>query len=171
MTQEENKEEKKESAPEENSEQLKQNLEKSEQQKNEYLAGWKRERADFLNYKREEMERIEELIKYGNEELILKILPVMDSVYNAEKNIPDDISQNQWIKGFLQIKSQIQNFLKNQGVEEIKSLGEKFDPRYHEVIEEILTKEKESGIIVEEAQKGYLLKGKVLQSAKVKVAK
>ena len=47
----------------------------------EYLNGWKRERADFLNYKKDEMERIGQLVKYSNEELILKIIPILDNIY------------------------------------------------------------------------------------------
>ena len=75
------------------------------------------------------------------------------------------------MKGFLQIKTQLQNFLKNHGLEEIKSLGEKFDPNFHEIIEEVETKNKESGIIIEEIQKGYKIKNRLLRPAKVKISK
>jgi Molecular chaperone GrpE (heat shock protein) len=75
------------------------------------------------------------------------------------------------IKGFLQIKKQILEFLKKYGVEEIKSVGEKFDPVFHEVVEEIDTDKFETGTIVEEIQKGYKINGRVLRPARVKVAK
>lgn len=150
---------------------LKKKLEECQKQKDEYLAGWQRARADFLNYKKEEMERIGQFLKYANEDLILKILPILDNIYIAEKKIPEELKDSQWIQGFLKIKNQFENFLKEQGIEEIKSLGEKFDPNFQEVVEEVETKDKESGIIIEEIQKGYKLRGKIVRPAKVKVVK
>jgi len=164
---------------EQNIEELKKKLEECEKLKDEYLAGWQRERADFLNYKREELERIGEILKYTNVGLILNILPILDNFEIAEKKLPEDLKNDENVKGILQIKNQILNFLKNQGVEEIKSAGEKFDPNFHEAVEEIEPpsakategKDIKSGIIVEEIQKGYKIHGKVLRPAKVRVAK
>ena len=164
---------------EQNIEELKKKLEECEKLKDEYLAGWQRERADFLNYKREELERIGEILKYTNIGLILNILPILDNFEIAEKKLPEDLKNDENVKGILQIKNQILNFLKNQGVEEIKSAGEKFDPNFHEAVEEIEPpsakategKDIKSGIIVEEIQKGYKINGKLLRPAKVRVAK
>jgi len=152
-------------------EELKKQLEECEKFKEEYLAGWQRERADFLNYKKEEMERIGDILKYANEGLILKILPILDNFEIAEKKLPEDLKNNDNVKGLLMIKNQILEFLKSQGLEEIKSEGEKFDPHLMEVIEEIEIKDKESGIIIEEVQKGYKINGRLLRPAKVKVTK
>ncbi|HOW13078.1 MAG TPA: nucleotide exchange factor GrpE [Candidatus Pacearchaeota archaeon] len=146
-------------------------LEKCEKEKKEYLEGWKRERADFLNYKKDEIERIEGLIKYANEELILKFLPILDNLEIAEKNISENLKENEEVKGLLQIKAQILDFLKSQGLSEIKALGELFDPHFHEAIDEIEDKEKDSGIIIEEVRKGYLLNNKVLRPSRVKIVK
>lgn len=146
-------------------------LKECQKLRDHYLAGWKRARADFLNYKKEEAERIKELIKYSNEELILKILPILDNIYVAERKIPDDLKDNKWVKGLLQIKNQILDFLKSQEVEEIKSLNKKFDPNFHEVVEEIEKKDSESGIIIEEIKKGYIFNGKVIRPARVKISK
>jgi molecular chaperone GrpE len=146
-------------------------LEECEKLKNEYLASWQRERADFLNYKREELERVEEILKYANEGLILKILPILDNFEMVTKKLPEDLKNNENVKGILQIKNQILNFLKEQGVEEIKSIGEKFDPNLQEVVEEVKIEGKESGIIIEEIQKGYKINGRLLRPAKVKVTK
>ncbi|HDJ30427.1 MAG TPA: nucleotide exchange factor GrpE, partial [bacterium] len=140
-------------------------------EKEEFLAGWQRERANFLNYKKEETERFKDIIKYANEEFILKILPVLDNFEKAEKEIPEDMKENQYLKGLLQIKIQLLDFLKNQGLKEIQSLGKKFDPNFHEVVEEVEVKDKESGVVIEEVQKGYILEDKVLRPAKVKVSK
>ena len=157
-----------------NIEDLKKQLEEFKKQKEEYLAGWQRERADFLNYKKEEMERIKGFLAYFGEEFVLKILPIMDNFEVVEKKLPEDLKNNENMKGILQIKNQILDFLKSQGVEEIKSVGEKFDPNLHEVIEEVepaSSAGKEPGIIVEEIQKGYKINGRLLRPAKVKVTK
>ena len=139
--------------------------------KDEYLAGWQRARANFLNYKSGELERIGEIIKYADTGLILKILPILDSFEIAEKNIPDNLKNNENVKGLLQIKAQLRDFLKGLGIEEIGVLGKKFDPNFQEIVEEVEVKEKESGMVIEEVQKGYKIHGKVLRPAKVKVSK
>lgn len=146
-------------------------LEECKKQKDEYLAGWQRERADFLNYRKEEMDRIGELLKYAGEEMVLRLLPILDNFEISEKNMPEDLKNNDNIKGLLQIKNQITDFLKNQGVEEIKTVGEKFDPNSMETVEEIEGKGKDSGTVVEEIQKGYKINGRLLRPAKVRVTK
>ena len=160
-------EEKKES----NIEELKKKLEECEKLKNEYLLGWQRERADLLNYKKEELERVGEILKYANVGLILQILSVLDNLDVVEKKLPENLKKDENVKGILQIKAQILDFLKSQGVEEIKTMGEKFDPNFMEIVETIEAKDKNSGIIVEEIQKGYSLHSKVLRPAKVKIRK
>jgi len=182
-----------------NSEELEKKIEELKKQKDEYLAGWQRSRADLLNYKKEEMERIGQLINYAKEELILDILPIMDNFEVIEKKLPENLKKDDFVKGLMQIKIQFQDFLKSQGVEEIKSMGEKFDPNLHEAVEEVEKKDpsstaelttgqsKESGIIgeedkssslplaearvFEEIQKGYKINGRLLRPAKVKVVK
>lgn len=156
-------------------EEVQKKIEKYQKEKNEYLAGWQRARADFLNYKKDEAERIGEIVKYANENLILKILPILDNFEKAENEVVNmkhkDGKIKKSIDGFLQIKKQIQDFLKNQGVEEIKCLGEKFDPNFQEVMEEVEVKDRESGVVIKEIQKGYKLFGKVIRPAKVKIIK
>ena len=168
MTQEEKKQQEK---AELNIEEIKKKLEECQKLKDEYLTGWQRARADLLNYKKEEMERIGEFLKYADVGLILKILPILDNFELAEKKTSEDLKNNNSIKGILQIKNQFQDFLKNQGVEEINCLGQKFDPNFQEIVEEVEIKDKESGIITEEIQKGYKINGRLLRPAKVKVAK
>lgn len=123
----------------------------------EYLNGWKRERADFLNYKKEEMERIAQLVKYANEELILKFLPVLDNMCLATEHIKDE--------GVTQIKKQFEDFLEKQGIEHIEVLGKPFDPATMEAVEG------EGETVLEEIQRGYTMHGKVIRPAKVKTTK
>jgi len=151
--------------------QLKKKLEECQKVKDEYLAGWQRERADFLNYKKGELERIGEILKYAATGLIFKFLPILDNLELAEKKLPKGLKDDENVKGLLQIKAQFKDILKNQGIEEIESLGKKFDPSFHEVVEEVEIKDKESGVVIEEVQKGYQIHGKVLRPAKVKVSK
>ncbi|MDO8559048.1 MAG: nucleotide exchange factor GrpE [bacterium] len=143
--------------------------EECEKKAAEYLAGWQRARADFLNYKKEEMERIGEFLKYGTEEMISKVLPILDNFEIIESKLPENLKQDENIKGLLQIKKQLSDFLKNHGVEEIKSVGEKFDANLHEVVEEVAGVQ--PGVIMSEVQKGYKINGRLLRPARVKIAK
>ncbi|MEK7503593.1 MAG: nucleotide exchange factor GrpE, partial [Patescibacteria group bacterium] len=115
---------------------IQEKLEESEKKAAEYLAGWQRARADFLNYKKEEIERVGEFMKYANEEFVSKVLPILDNFTEAEKSIPDNKKDN-YLKGISQIKRQFEDFLKSRGVEEVNSVGEKFDPNFHEIIGEV----------------------------------
>jgi molecular chaperone GrpE len=144
-------------------------LEQLKQKTEEYLNGWKRERADFLNYKKDEMERIGQMIKYANEEIILKLLPVLDNLLLAQAHINDE--------GLAQVIKQFQDLLQKEGIEHIEVLGKQFDANTMEATEEI-SKEalggptpQESGVVVEEVQRGYTLHGKLIRPAKVRIAK
>lgn len=127
----------------------------------EYLNGWKRERADFLNYKKSEMERISELAKYANTEIILKIIPILDNLCLAASHIKDE--------GVAQIKKQLEDFLSKEGIDTIETVGKKFDPNTMEAVGEVEGKEKD--IVVEETQRGYTMHGKLICPAKVKISK
>ncbi len=147
----------------------KKELEECQKQKDEYLAGWQRAKADLINYKKGEMERMGQIVRYASEELMCKILPILDNLERAEEGMPDEKREDEYFKGFLQIKIQIKDLLKNFGVEEIEALGKKFDPNFHEVVGEV--EGGESGEIKEVLQKGYTLQNKVIRPAKVKVIK
>jgi len=145
-------------------------LEELKKKSEEYLNGWKRERADFLNYKKDEMERIGQLVKYANEEIILKILPILDNLCLAVQHVKDD--------GVVQIKKQLEDFLKKEGIEAIKTVGEKFDPNFMESVGAASPSEaslapsgREGEIVSEEMQRGYTMHGKLIRPAKVKISK
>lgn len=173
-----------------NIENLQKDLEDCKTKCEEYLNGWKRERADFLNYKKDEMERIGQLAKYANTEIIFKIIPILDNIYLAEAHVPEELlnegpsaSSGQtsatakvWIQGFLQIKNQLVEFLKKEGIEPIEVIGKEFDPNLMESVGEVDclkpdVKQKETGIVVEEVQRGYTLHGKIIRPARVKITK
>ena len=150
---------------------IKQELEKYKKLKDEYLDNWKRERAAFLNYKKEGSQRIVALTQYINTSMILRFLPILDSFYLAEKGLSKKLKKDSNIEGFLRIKKQMEDFLKNDGITIIKSIDKKFDPNFHEVVGIVKKKGIESGTIIEEIQKGYKIKDQLLRPAKVKVAK
>ncbi len=150
---------------------LKKKIEECEKQKNEYLAGWQRAKADFLNYKKEEVERFKKILEYTNEDFILEILPVLDNFEKAEKEISKSEENNDYLKGLLHIKLQLKNIMKSRGIKELISIDQKFDPSIHDAVEIIEDKNKNTGEIIEEVQKGYKLNGKVIRPAKVKVIK
>lgn len=123
--------------------------------------------AEFENYKKRiEKEKIEFII-YAKQDLIIKLLPILDSLEIALKNTSD---KDKFIKGVELIFSQLYQTLQQEGLKPIKALGEKFDPYKHEVL---MNKEsdKEDDIILEELQKGYMLNNKVIRHTKVKVSK
>ena len=144
-------------------------LDECKKKSEEYLNGWKRERADFINYKKEEMERIGTLLKYANEELLLKIIPVLDNIFLAEQHIPEEIKKNKWTEGFGHIKNQLKDFLSKEGIEVIETIGSVFDPNTMEAVGE--TEGGLNNTVSEEVQRGYTLNGKVIRVAKVKINK
>jgi molecular chaperone GrpE len=182
------KEEKKENQPKEAiTDDLQKKVEELEKQKAEYLAGWQRERADFLNYKKEEMERIGGFMVYAGEEMISKMLPILDNFEIATRLRPDDGTSarqgkeevDNFMQGILQIKKQLEDYLKSLGLEEIKSVGEPFDAKVHEVVEEVPASaaatawqgKLEPGIIIDVVQKGYKINGRLMRPARVKILK
>jgi len=150
----------------------KKQLEEAKAKCEEYLNGWKRERADFINYKKSESEKMGELVKYANEDIILKIIPILDNIYLAELHVPEELKGHQWIKGFNHIKDQLKDFLKKEGIEPIETNG-KFDPSLMEAVDEVERPEGclVSGVVVEEVQRGYTMNGKIIRVAKVKISK
>ncbi|MDD5547367.1 MAG: nucleotide exchange factor GrpE [Candidatus Pacebacteria bacterium] len=147
---------------------LNEKIAKLEKEKEDYLNGWKRAKADYINYQKDEMKRFTEAIKYGNLELIKELLPVLDSfeLSYATMNAADEKTK----KGFEIIHSQLEKVLSQNGLEKIKSIGEKFNPEIHESIGEVES-DKEPETIVEEIVKGWKLHEKIIRPAKVKVAK
>ncbi|TSC96442.1 MAG: molecular chaperone GrpE [Parcubacteria group bacterium Athens1014_26] len=141
-------------------------LNQCQKEKEEYLNGWKRAKADFINYQKDEIKRMADIIKFSNENLIKELLPVLDSFDLALIAIND----KKFEKGVEMIYSQMENTLRKQGLELIKSLGIKFDPAIHEAIEE-LESDQEDGTIIEEFVKGWKLNGKVIRPSKVKISK
>lgn len=138
-------------------------LEKCEKEKEEYLNGWKRAKADLINYQKEEAKRFEELMKFANSGLLRDLISVLDSFDLAKNSLEE--------KGVLMIKSQLEDIMKKQGIEKISAIpGESFNPSMHESVGEAESGHP-PGAIAEEISKGYLLSGRVIRPARVKISK
>lgn len=123
--------------------------------------------ADFVNYKnRVEREKSNSII-LANENLILKLLPVLDNFNRAFNHLN---VQDENIKGFSMIKEQLESVLKTELLEEISSDGEVFDPNLHNAIMTESREGVDSGIILETFEKGYKIKEKVIRPSMVKVS-
>ncbi|MFA6897279.1 MAG: nucleotide exchange factor GrpE [Patescibacteria group bacterium] len=145
-------------------------IQSAEKAAEENLAGWQRAKADFVNYKKDQEKMFSDFRRYANEDMIIALLPTVDSFALATKHLPEELKDSDWAKGVICIKGMFENFLKETGVSEIKTLGEKFDPNIFEAVGEEES-ESESGTVIEEVQRGYKMGDKVIRAAKVKVAK
>lgn len=150
--------------------QLKKELAEAQARAEEHLQGWKRAKADFINFKKDLAKEQEALAKYATAGLLADLLPVADHFRLAIQHLTDEQKKQDWCKGIIGIQSQLASVLKSAGLEEVKTEGQ-FNPEYHEAV----THEKKDGVpsgtIVEVVQPGYLLHGRLFRPARVKVAK
>jgi molecular chaperone GrpE len=128
--------------------------------------------AEFDNFKRRNAKERVELIQTAGREVIQAMLEVVDDCDRAEKQMQktDDLVQ---IKGGIQLVfSKLRNTLQAKGLKEMKSIGEEFNPDFHEAITEIPTPDENmKGKVVDEVEKGYTLNEKIIRFAKVVVGK
>lgn len=126
--------------------------------------------ADLDNYKKRAQIEKEQLLKFGNENLITEMLPAFDTLEKAivtiEKETPDAAST----KGLALALKILEDGLKKFGVAKIEALDKPFDPNFHEAIMQ-KESEGEANIVLEEVQKGYTLNGKLIRPAMVIVSK
>lgn len=147
---------------------LQEELEKQEDQTNEYISYSQRLQADFENYKRHSEKQNAEIIKYANEQLISNIL---DSYEDLKRALNQSNNEKELREGVELIYSKLKDILEKEGLKEIPTEGEKFDPFKHEALMAENNDDFENGYIIEELMKGYTLKDKVLKYSKVKVCK
>lgn len=130
-----------------------------------------RAHAEFENAKKRlEKEKID-FLRYANESLVFEFLPILDNLEIAEKHIKDAKDFKAVQEGVDMIQAQIQSFLKDIGLERMKTTGEKFDPHIHEAIEIEEANDRDDNLIVAELKPGYRFNGKLLRPASVKIIK
>jgi molecular chaperone GrpE len=175
--------------------QLKSTLEEKSKLCEDYFNRLQKLQADFENYKRRSLIEREEIVKYANEELVMKLLEILDSFDSAVNGLEDRFFQsrsksrtehkkrdahqnkestgealNTLYDGIKMIHKQLYNTLEGEGVEVIKTKDERFDPFRHEALSRIYRPELDENSIVEEVQKGYIFKSRVIRTAKVIVS-
>lgn len=141
-------------------------------EKQQYLDGWQRAKADFANAQKAFESQKKEYVSYASEELIEELLPVIDSFDMAisNKEVWESVDEN-WRVGVEYIYSQLLSVLEGRGVRQIDPLGDIFDPNQHTSIEQIAADDpKDDHKITKVVQKGYVLKDRQLRSPKVIVA-
>ena len=129
----------------------------------EMTNNWKRALADYQNLEKRTLEEKLNFSQFANSQLILKLLPVLDSLDELVKL--DKFGQDQHLQ--LIIK-QFRDILTGEGLEKIEVLGKEFDPQEMECVEVL---EGEDGKVIEETRTGYKLKGKILRVSQVRVGK
>lgn len=146
---------------------FKKKLEESDAKKEEYKDLYQRLAAEFDNYKRRTQKEKEAIYVDSVADTIKTILPIID---NFERALATETDNAKSIKeGMEMIYRQLQDAIKKQGVEEIKSVGEKFDPTIHNAVMHGEDEEQDENVVVEEFQKGYKIKDKVIRHSMVKV--
>jgi len=147
---------------------LQQALAEEKEKAEKYLANWQRSQADFDNYKKRSEQEIGEVIEFAISALISNLLPVMDDLERALASVPTELEESNWTEGIKLIYNKFKATLEGQGLTEIEAKGEPFDPRVHEAV---MQKEGEEGMVIEEAQKGYKFRGKVIRPSLVIVGR
>lgn len=128
-----------------------------------------RTQADYDNFRRRTVKEKEELGKYASAKLITELLPVIDNFERALGSVSDVPEAASYAKGVEMIFRQLEGILKAEGLTPMEVVGTPFNPEYHQAIMQVESDEYEEGDVVEEVQKGYMLKDKVLRPAMVKV--
>lgn len=127
--------------------------------------------ADAENFKRRiDEERIRER-KYGSQRVMEKMVSALDIFDQAVNMQTDDEKLKGFLAGFIMVNNNLKQILEEEGVKPIKALGEPFDPRYHHAVEIDWDETKAENIVVQELQKGYLFKDRILRASLVKVNK
>jgi molecular chaperone GrpE len=135
-----------------------------EKQRDEYLDGWKRAKADLQNFKKSETERFTSIVKFANETFIAELLSILDSFDLGLAALADGDPAKQ---GMRLIRGQLEEALKRQGLERISALpGESFDPARHEAVGE-MPGQHPPNTVAKEVSAGYSLHGKVIRAAKI----
>ena len=140
---------------------LKEKLKEAEKRAKENLDAWQRAQADFMNLRKRDEEDKQDFVKFAKSDIVSELIPTLDALSSAVSH---------GIEGVEQIQNLILKTLKQHGLEELNPLGEPFDPAKHEAVAMQPTTDKgQDHKILDVLQKGYILNGKILRPAKVKV--
>lgn len=148
---------------------LQKQLEEQKNRAEDFYNRLARLQADYENFRRRTRQEKEDLCKYASEQLVLKLLPVLDNFERALEAEGDSLKD--YKSGVEMIYRQFQDVLSLEGVEAIPAVGEPFDPVKHEAVFREESEEYPENTIIEELRRGYVLKDKVIRPSMVKVSK
>ncbi|MGQ9455023.1 MAG: nucleotide exchange factor GrpE [Armatimonadota bacterium] len=126
--------------------------------------------ADFDNYRKRQREETARQVNLAREELILKLLPIVDNFQRALESAEAQHSYESLVEGVSLTLRQIQDMLTKEGVQPIEAVGAQFNPEFHEALIREETDQYPENTVIDELEKGYTMNGKVLRPARVKVA-
>jgi len=127
-----------------------------------------RVQADYDNFKKRTIKEKEELAKYATAKLVESLLNAVDNFERALQ-ASDSSNYDSLIQGVEMVYKQIGDALTKEGLEAIEAIGKTFNPEFHQAVMQVETDQYEPGFVVEELQKGYIFKGKVIRPSMVKV--
>lgn len=125
--------------------------------------------ADLDNFRRRARLDMESAQKYRSQNLITDILPALDNFERALKIDTDDEKTQSLLQGMDMVYRQLIQALQNEGAEAIQAEGQPFDPHLHQAVMQVEDENFEAGTVIEEFQKGYKLKDRIIRPAMVKV--
>lgn len=125
--------------------------------------------ADYDNFRRRTREEQAASLKYKSQSLLEQLLPALDNFERALKTEATNEQAKTLIQGMEMVYRQLADALKQEGLIEVPTVGEKFDPNMHQAVMQVEDSEYESNTVIEELQKGYMLKDRVIRPAMVKV--
>lgn len=164
-------EEETEKQPKTKEEELQELIEVQKKEVQEWKEKYLRDHADLQNFKkRVNDERIRER-KYSSQGILSQLLPIVDNFERAIHFESENEELNNFLEGIQMIFNQFVEVLHNEGVEEIKTEGLKFDPNLHQAVLHEEHEDLEADMVVEVLQKGYKFKDRVIRPAMVKVSK
>ncbi len=172
ITAQSDQEETMESVPVEKLNELQEDLEQTRQKADDNLEGWRRERAEFSNYRKRVERDQAQLAGNITGEVIKKYLVILDDLSRALKTRPTEGEGASWSQGIELIYRKLQNILDAEGVTRIPAeSGQEFNPEIHEAITHEESPDHEGGEIIEVVQQGYKIGDRVLRPALVRVAR
>ncbi|MFD1609874.1 nucleotide exchange factor GrpE [Oceanobacillus luteolus] len=154
----------------EESSELNKEIEELHKEKEDLFNRLVRLQAEFDNFKKRSQKEKEAERKYKSQDIANDLLPVLDNFERALQVEHTDATSN-LIEGISMVYRQLQDALKNNGIEAIEAEGKEFDPNLHHAVMQVEDENFESNYVVEELQKGYMLKDRVIRPAMVKVNK
>lgn len=131
------------------------------------LAGWQKALADYQNLQKETEKRLAGLKDFITAGVILDLLPIFDNYQVAISHIPKEQKSHSWAIGLEHILKLWDTFLADYGISKIQTVGQKFDPQWHESVGQVSDSEQDDQIIVEEKLAGYSSSNGVIRPAKV----